>query len=209
MYETVPAPDGVTQIDSTGAGDAYFGGILAYIYHFVRVCVRVDVCVRVRACSPTFPLLPPLLLTPVAQGQPQDVFDLRRMGQVASAAGAACCEVTGGLPQAGSFARMSELSPLAERLATLGKQERAELDAETTEELRSPAVGAVMANVAAYEVCACVGACFACARAPRGASHARRRACRLLWARAIGRTAWRSWADTSPSASEGRPPTPS
>ncbi len=48
-----------------GAGDAFFGGIVASVYKW---------------------------------GFPYNESDLRRAGSVASAAGAACCEVVGALP---------------------------------------------------------------------------------------------------------------
>jgi len=81
---TVPPFAGVRQEDATGAGDAYFGGVVAWVH---------------------------------AEGLPRSVKGLRAMGKVASAAGAACCEVMGALPVPGRSAeRMVELHPEAAAL---------------------------------------------------------------------------------------------
>ena len=64
----VPGFKGVQQIDATGAGDAYFGGLIAGLYH---------------TCNATLPT---------------NAEELRAVGRMGSAAGAACCEVLGALP---------------------------------------------------------------------------------------------------------------
>ncbi|KAA0175640.1 hypothetical protein FNF27_02722 [Cafeteria roenbergensis] len=75
----VPVFKGVHQLDATGAGDAFFGGMVAWIH---------------------------------AEGVPTTAAGAKAMGRVASAAGAACCEVMGALPVLGqSEARMLELEP--------------------------------------------------------------------------------------------------
>jgi sugar/nucleoside kinase (ribokinase family)/D-arabinose 5-phosphate isomerase GutQ len=75
----VPVYQGVALVDSTGAGDAYFGGLVACLHAF---------------------------------GTPSSVAELQRMGKIASAAGAACCEVLGALPVPGvSEKRAAELCP--------------------------------------------------------------------------------------------------
>ena len=61
----VPVFQGVKQVDATGAGDAFFGGLVASIYQW---------------------------------GFPASESELERMGAIASAAGAANCEVVGALP---------------------------------------------------------------------------------------------------------------
>lgn len=70
LEETVHIPgfEGVQQIDATGAGDAFFGGLIAGLYH---------------ECNATLP---------------KDVAALRKVGKMGAAAGAACCEVLGALP---------------------------------------------------------------------------------------------------------------
>ena len=70
LKETVHVPgfEGVNQIDATGAGDAYFGGLIAGLYH---------------ECKGKLPV---------------DVKALHVIGRMASASGAACCEVLGALP---------------------------------------------------------------------------------------------------------------
>jgi fructokinase len=70
LEETVHIPgfQGVKQIDATGAGDAFFGGLIAGLYH---------------KCGASLP---------------KDQESLRQVGIMASAAGAACCEVLGALP---------------------------------------------------------------------------------------------------------------
>jgi fructokinase len=70
LEETVRIPgfEGVQQIDATGAGDAFFGGLIAGLYH---------------KCDAKLPT---------------DVESLRTVGKMASASGAACCEVLGALP---------------------------------------------------------------------------------------------------------------
>lgn len=80
-----PVHEGIKQIDSTGAGDAYFGGMIAALSRW---------------------------------GAPETVEDLDRVGYIASAAGAACCEVLGALPIPGiSARRLAELGVETELLA--------------------------------------------------------------------------------------------
>ena len=82
LNETVHVPgfDGVAQIDATGAGDAYFGVLIAGIYHECECQL------------------------------PTDAHSLRTVGEMASASGAACCEVLGALPVDGvSDRRVAEL----------------------------------------------------------------------------------------------------
>ncbi len=80
MEVLVPGHAGVVQVDATGAGDAYFGGMVAGLYHH---------------CDARLPETP---------------AQLEAIGRMASAAGAACCEVVGALPVDGvSEARMAAL----------------------------------------------------------------------------------------------------
>lgn len=67
----IPSFDGVNQVDATGAGDAFFGGMVAGLYLH---------------CDATIP---------------QDEAQIMAIGKLASAAGAACCEVVGALPVEG------------------------------------------------------------------------------------------------------------
>ncbi|GAB5367291.1 hypothetical protein AAMO2058_001217600 [Amorphochlora amoebiformis] len=78
VTEVIPGFPGVKQIDSTGAGDAFFGGLVAGIERF---------------------------------GIPKSREDLQVVGSAASAAGAACVEILGGLPIEESRSRMVELAP--------------------------------------------------------------------------------------------------
>ena len=71
MSALVPAFGGVQQIDATGAGDAFFGGMVAGLY---------------RHCDAQLP---------------ETEEQLIAIGKMASAAGAACCEVVGALPVEG------------------------------------------------------------------------------------------------------------
>ena len=71
MAVLVPAFGGVQQIDATGAGDAFFGGMVAGLH---------------RHCDARLP-------------ETED--QLIAIGNMASAAGAACCEVVGALPVEG------------------------------------------------------------------------------------------------------------
>jgi len=78
---SVGGHSGVNQIDSTGAGDAFFGGLIAGIY---RLGGRL----------------------------PATVSELEELGQASAAAGAACVEVLGALPDmAHSPRRVAELAP--------------------------------------------------------------------------------------------------
>jgi sugar/nucleoside kinase (ribokinase family) len=73
-----PGFTGVQQQDATGAGDAFFGGLVSGIYKW---------------------------------GLPTNEAEMSRLARVASAHGAACCEVLGALPVEGSVARMTSLEP--------------------------------------------------------------------------------------------------
>jgi sugar/nucleoside kinase (ribokinase family)/D-arabinose 5-phosphate isomerase GutQ len=85
----VPCFPGVTQVDATGAGDAFLGGLMAALWHSPTSSSPTT------SSSGTFP-------TRDAQ--------LMRVGRIASAAGAACVEVVGALPVAGvSAARLAAL----------------------------------------------------------------------------------------------------
>jgi len=72
----VPVYGGISQVDATGAGDAFFGGIVASVFH--------------------------------AGGFPANAQALADAGAVAAAAGAACVEVVGALPVAGTSAERIE-----------------------------------------------------------------------------------------------------
>ena len=75
----VPGFDGIDQVDATGAGDAFFGGLVASVYR---------------------------------NGFPSTAEEMKIIGEVAGAAGGACCEVLGALPEPGvSTDRMVELVP--------------------------------------------------------------------------------------------------
>ena len=70
---------GIDQIDATGAGDAFFGGLVASVHRL---------------------------------GMPKTVDDMKLIGKVSGAAGAACCEILGALPDPdASTKRMVNLVP--------------------------------------------------------------------------------------------------
>ena len=84
----VPCFAGVTQVDATGAGDAYLGGLIAALWH----------------CS--------LAPAPASAALPTTDAQLMHAGRIASAAGAACVEVVGALPAGSvSAARLAALCP--------------------------------------------------------------------------------------------------
>eukprot|EP00466_Bigelowiella_natans_P000222 jgi/Bigna1/125519/aug1.1_g227 len=79
----VGAYEGVHQVDSTGAGDAFFGGMVAGLYRLGRL--------------------------------PETEAELAELGAISSAAGAACVEVLGALPDMDiSPRRVVELAPTVE-----------------------------------------------------------------------------------------------
>jgi fructokinase len=84
----VPCFPGVTQVDATGAGDAFLGGLMAALWARGGGSPAT-------AGGATFPT---------------HDEDVARLGRVASAAGAACVEVVGALPVEGvSAARLASL----------------------------------------------------------------------------------------------------
>lgn len=71
--------EGINQIDATGAGDAFFGGLVASVHRL---------------------------------GMPKTIDDMALIGKISGAAGAACCEVLGALPEPStSTNRMVDLVP--------------------------------------------------------------------------------------------------
>ena len=112
---------GVTQIDSTGAGDAYFGGMIASIHRWGL---------------------------PSAAGGCEA---LERIGAVASAAGAACCETMGALPMAdgSSSARMVALAPLASEMASDAASAAASVAATPADAADAGSSAAFAASIAA------------------------------------------------------------
>ena len=86
----VPCPAGVTQVDATGAGDAFLGGLMAALWHGGGGGAQAG-----GSASAALPTSDEALM---------------RAGRIASAAGAACVEVVGALPVAGvSAARLAAL----------------------------------------------------------------------------------------------------
>jgi len=104
----VPCFPGVNQVDATGAGDAFLGGLMAALWHS-----------NYRNSNSNNPSV-----FKFSSGED----DLLRVGRIASAAGAACVEVVGALPiEKVSAARLGELCeetrPLLEAAKKLSKGE--------------------------------------------------------------------------------------
>ena len=179
----VPCFAGVTQVDATGAGDAYLGGLIAALWH-------LDSAGRLPATD----------------------AQLMHAGRIASAAGAACVEVVGALPEGGvSAARLAALCPEVAPLLAAARElptgasgsgsgsasasasasvpapagspaysaflASLQADAAALEELDPPSAAAVEAAVAALASC----------RGPAGRSGHRHSSTNMCWTTGMGK----------------------
>ena len=180
----VPCLAGVTQVDATGAGDAYLGGLIAALWHG----------------SPAPAPAPASAAFPTTDAQ------LMHAGRIASASGAACVEVVGALPEGSvSAARMAALCPeVAPLLAAARELHAGASSGSASASASAPAVaakplysaflaslGADAAALAALEppstaaVEAAVAALASC-RGPAGRGH-HRSSTNMCWTTGMGK----------------------